>query len=134
MWHQTAQSWHARKVLGVDIDDALIRGAWRRRRTVWSLQAPDGGAITDQDLDIDGRPKKRMREEYSASVPSYFPASFEHTFGPLSIPPSQHRGRDVFPHNVSFRAADWVNDEILEDTDGYDVVIAWVAAHTKSLR
>src|SRR6266404_7039737 len=35
-----AQSWGARRVVGVDIDDALVQMAWRRRRTLWSHQAP----------------------------------------------------------------------------------------------
>jgi 7SK snRNA methylphosphate capping enzyme len=123
-----AQLWDARKVVGVDIDDTLIRGAWRRRRTVWSLQAPDSGTMAVQGLDMEKRPKKRMRGEPGGHVPNYFPASFEHTSGPLSIPPSQNRGKHTFPHNISFRTADWVNNEILEDQDGYDVVIAWVTA------
>jgi len=64
---------------------------------------------------------------------SYFPASFEHTFGPLPIPPIppprwqetlKGRKANVFPHNLSFRTADWVENEIPEDADGYDVVIA----------
>jgi len=122
---EIAQSWAAWKVVGVDIDEALIRGAWRRRRTIWSLQAPDNVAISGQDLDAEERPKKRLREEPGCILPNYFPASFEHTFGPLPIPPSQHRGIHAFPHNVSFRAADWVNNEILEDKDGYDVIIAF---------
>jgi 7SK snRNA methylphosphate capping enzyme len=126
---QAAQLWGAGKVLGVDIDDALIRGAWRRRRTVWSSQAPDEGekvVLNVQELDAEERPKKRQREEPGRTVPNYFPSSFEHTFGSLPIPPSQIRGRHTFPHNVSFRTADWVNNEIPEDKDGYDVVIAWV--------
>jgi len=91
------------------------------------LQAPDDGAIVIRDPNQE-RPRKRSREEPNGSVPNYFPASFEHTFGPLSIPPSQHHD---FPHNVSFRAADWVNNDILEDKDGYDVVIAYVITSPK---
>ena len=36
-----AQSWGASKVIGVDIDDALIRAAWKRRKTLWSMQASE---------------------------------------------------------------------------------------------
>jgi 7SK snRNA methylphosphate capping enzyme len=127
---QTAQSWAARKVVGVDIDGTLVRGAWRRRRTTWSLQAPDNEVVSVQEHDEKERPKKRLREEPGSTVPDYFPASFEHTFGSLPIPPSQHRGIHTFPHNVSFRTADWVNNGILEDKDGYDVIIACVDALT----
>jgi 7SK snRNA methylphosphate capping enzyme len=56
-------------------------------------------------------------------------------FGPLPIPPSRDSDAgtspdsDVsqsasFPHNVSFRRADWVNERIPEDEAGYDVIIA----------
>jgi hypothetical protein len=29
-----------------------------------------------------------------------------------------------FPHNISFRRADWVNECIPEDEAGYDVIMA----------
>ncbi|KAG6907812.1 hypothetical protein DXG01_007294 [Tephrocybe rancida] len=51
--------------------------------------------------------------------------SCEHEFGSLPVPPSETRGRHVFPHNVSFRTADWTSTHISEDADGYSVVIAF---------
>ncbi|KAG6894287.1 hypothetical protein C0992_006725 [Termitomyces sp. T32_za158] len=51
--------------------------------------------------------------------------SCEHELGSLPIPPSETRGRHVFPHNVSFRTADWVTTRIPDDMDGYDVVLAF---------
>ena len=36
----SAQLWGTRRVVGVDIDDAQVRMAWRRRCTLWSHQAP----------------------------------------------------------------------------------------------
>jgi 7SK snRNA methylphosphate capping enzyme len=53
----------------------------------------------------------------------YFPASCAHSHGPLPIPSSSP---ELFPHNVSFRTADWVNVTIPEDEGGYDVVLACV--------
>jgi len=94
-----AQRLGAHKVVGVDIDESLTSGAWRRRRAVWSLQGPAG-------------------------EPDYFPASCEHEFGSLPVPPGENRGKYMFPHNVTFRTADWVEEEIVEDKGGYDVVIA----------
>ncbi len=49
-------------------------------------------------------------------------------FGPLPIPASvaSKGATDGFPHNVTFRAADWVKEEIQEDVEGYDVVVAYV--------
>ncbi|KAF7980246.1 hypothetical protein HWV62_38975 [Athelia sp. TMB] len=116
---EIAQSWGASHVLGVDIDEVLIRGAWRRRRVAWSLQAPE-----DIPTVSEGRPSKRARLESSA-VPNYFPASFEHTYGPVSIPPYENTRKHIFPHNVSFRTADWVHEDVPEDQSGYDVVIAF---------
>lgn len=92
-------------MLGVDIDDTLTRLAWKRKRTVWSTQGPT--AAIDEKL-----------------LPGYFPASLEHTFGPLPMPSVQPADKYLFPHNVSFRTADWANTAIPQDAAGYDVVIA----------
>jgi hypothetical protein len=48
--------YEAGRVIGVDIDDNLIRTTWRRRRSVWSAQAPaspDTTAATSTLLDSD---------------------------------------------------------------------------------
>jgi 7SK snRNA methylphosphate capping enzyme len=50
-------------------------------------------------------------------------------FGPLPIPPTTDSldpgvSENAFPHNVSFRRADWVNERIPEDDAGYDVIVA----------
>ncbi|KAH9938345.1 Bicoid-interacting protein 3-domain-containing protein [Fomitopsis serialis] len=128
---EIAQSKGARKVVGVDIDDKLVRLAWKRRRYVWSLQEPSTSKGTMEDE----MPPARKRRKVDANggggdtlQADYFPASFEHMFGPLPIPPvdaPDGPGRDEFPHNVTFRAVDWVNMEILEDKDGYDVALAF---------
>lgn len=109
-----AQLWGARKIVGVDIDETLIRAAWKRRRTVWSssvprtLPAPNASDCEDSD------------------EPDYFPAAFEHMFGPLPIPShTEHCPSDKFPHNITFQTADWVQQRIHEDTEGYDVVLAY---------
>ncbi|KAJ6572058.1 Bin3-domain-containing protein [Mycena capillaripes] len=117
---EIAQSHGASKVLGVDIDDALVRAAWRRRRTVWSTQGPPPDEGT---ADTVGTSRKRKRVVVPVGEPEYFPASCAHSFGPLPIPPSSP---ELFPHNVSFRTADWVNTVIPEDEGGYDVVLACV--------
>lgn len=106
-----AQSWGAHKVIGVDIDESLVRAAWRRRTVVWSAQSPS-------PPETDGSAQEVL--------PDYFPLSFEHMFGSLPIPPNRNRGKHVFPHNVSFRASDWVNNQIPEDSEPYDIIIACV--------
>ncbi|EIM87937.1 Bin3-domain-containing protein [Stereum hirsutum FP-91666 SS1] len=105
---ELAQKWSARRVIGVDIDGDLVRKAWMRRRTIWSRQSPLSPATV-----------------LSTPQADYFPASCLHMFGPLPIPPSVLPRDHEFPHNVSFRHSDWPAQPIPEDTEGYDVVIAF---------
>jgi 7SK snRNA methylphosphate capping enzyme len=133
----------AKKITGVDIDEELIRAAWSRRRKAWSLQQPQVCPTSNGENSSSTAPsnKKRKRgeeDQRSASnsishrplvVPDYFPASLVHSFGSLSIPeanssPTTLPDTSSFPHNVGFRAANWVIEEIHEDKEGYDVVLA----------
>ncbi|KAF9523265.1 Bicoid-interacting protein 3-domain-containing protein [Crepidotus variabilis] len=113
---EIAQCHDASYTVGVDIDNSLIQAAWRRRRVVWSLQEPT--LPVESNANHDDEPIVRAR-------PSYFPASCEHEFGSLPVPPSQNRGKTNFPHNMGFRHANWVNEHIPEDKDGYDVVLGF---------
>ncbi|KAH8982745.1 Bicoid-interacting protein 3-domain-containing protein [Lactarius hatsudake] len=120
---EIAQSRGARRVVGVDIDDALVRMAWRRRRTLWSHQAPFFESSSASRIK-----RKRSPPPPKPPVVDYFPASCQHTFGPLPIPPTDTFHSDTanhFPHNITFRRADWVNECIPEDEAGYDVIIAF---------
>jgi 7SK snRNA methylphosphate capping enzyme len=136
--------------VGVDIDDALVRMAWRRRRTLWSHQAPSRPVPTEATesfachptgTDSASRPKRKRVPHQPVPPPAppeadHFPASCQHMFGPLPIPPSGDSNtgtgtsldldvsQSAFPHNVSFRRADWVNERIPEDEAGHDVIIA----------
>ncbi|KAH9986344.1 Bicoid-interacting protein 3-domain-containing protein [Russula compacta] len=123
---EIAQSWGARRVVGVDIDDTLVRMAWRRRRTLWSHQAPS----SEMSFQSKFHPKrKRVPHPLAPPEPNHFPASCQHMFGPLPIPPTDtidlSASENTFPHNISFRRADWVNECIPEDQTGYDVIIAF---------
>ncbi|KAH9942583.1 Bicoid-interacting protein 3-domain-containing protein [Amylocystis lapponica] len=131
---EIARSWRASKVVGVDIDDTLIRAAWKRRRTVWSSQEPRQHEQVADDVETQVSSNKRKRkadlvdEAVRCTQPDYFPMSCEHMFGPLPIPaaaPASNSASHEFPHNITFRTADWVRDEIPEDTEGYDVVLAF---------
>ncbi|KAJ6616474.1 Bin3-domain-containing protein [Mycena sp. CBHHK59/15] len=115
---EIAQSHAAAKVVGVDIDDVLVRAAWRRRRAAWSAQGPP----PDENVDAVPSSRKRKRVVDPVGETDYFPASCAHTLGPLPVPRSAPH---LFPHNVAFRTADWVNETIPEDEDGYDVVLAF---------
>ncbi|KAI0368060.1 Bin3-domain-containing protein [Pilatotrama ljubarskyi] len=130
---EIAQRLGAQKVVGVDIDDTLVRAAWKHRRSIWSQQSPpDMRPVQDNDPLKGSRKRRRVSpppEEHAEGqgVPDYFPASCEHMFGPLPIPAasSQAGALDAFPHNVVFRTADWVNNEIPEDTEGYHIILAF---------
>jgi 7SK snRNA methylphosphate capping enzyme len=116
-----AQLYGAKFVLGVDIDNTLIQAAWRRRRAVWSTQGP-----TSPNLWTDQSDKEMVSDAKHQARPNYFPASCEHEFSFLPIPPAENRGKEIFPHNISFRTADWVKTNIPEDKEGYDVVVGFV--------
>jgi hypothetical protein len=130
----------------VDIDESLISLAWRRRRTAWSLQEPGDhleddaseSAISEEDAPL----KKRKRSEDKTisdsgklrrPLPDFFPMSCEHEFGSLPVPPSEIRGKYVFPHNLVFVTADWVNSAISDDIEGYDIVIGCVEVPTNEI-
>lgn len=134
-----AQKLKAKEVIGVDIDDGLIRAAWKRRRTVWSQQptfsSPSRPSSSDgadehepkrpkRSRDLQGEEKPKNRAERGGKEYS-FPAALDHMFGPLPIPPMESPGeRSQFPHNVVFRTTDWPKDGVIDDREGYDVVLA----------
>ncbi|KAI0306811.1 S-adenosyl-L-methionine-dependent methyltransferase [Multifurca ochricompacta] len=124
---EIAQSCGARRVVGVDIDDALVRMAWRRRRVLWSHQ----GATSEPSPPSSESRSKRKRVHTAPSIPQvdHFPASCQHMFGPLPITDTDMLDSEAiaytFPHNITFRRADWVNERIPEDDAGYDVIVAF---------
>lgn len=136
--HMQAQTLGAKRVVGVDIDDTLVRAAWKHRRAVWSQQGSSADShetpSSESNETVHGSRKRRrlsQSEEEAATpqgAPDYFPASCEHMFGALPIPAAapHEKAAEAFPHNVVFRAADWVNSGIPDDAEGYDVVIAYV--------
>ena len=110
-------------MIGVDIDGSLINAAWKRRRVVWSAQGPDTSSVQST---------KRKRApgpdppNGSVPIPEYFPESLAVTFGHLPIPPSTRETQEKFPHNLTFRTANWPNQRIPEDDVGYDIALAFV--------
>jgi 7SK snRNA methylphosphate capping enzyme len=123
----------ASRVVGVDIDATLVSQAWKRRRHVWSLQKPIGGTAdpvklgtTDSNTRGNEGVALTSHEERDIVRPDYFPAALLHMFGPVPLPESLNGTRNTFPLNVTFRAADWVNDGVPEDADGWDVIIGCV--------
>ncbi|KAF5318624.1 hypothetical protein D9619_010718 [Psilocybe cf. subviscida] len=138
---EIAQCHGADLVVGVDIDDALIQAAWKRKLSVWSTQGPSQVTSPVTPISPTSIPEHRKRKANPSTEDlesnyrdplrnpppprNYFPLSCDHEFGTLPVPPSAHRGKTSFPHNVSFRTADWTKTEIPEDAAGYDVVVAF---------
>lgn len=114
---EIGQLWGAQGILGVDIDDTLIRAAWKRRRSLWSQQSL-GLRLHDPSVVTPKRVKQYHDDDHD-----YFPASCEHSYGPLPIP-SNRRGVAVFPHNVTFRTMDWMTEQDASDESRYDIVLA----------
>ncbi|KAG8983186.1 hypothetical protein FRB90_006240 [Tulasnella sp. 427] len=71
---ELAQRWGANRVVGVDIDPDLVAGAWKKRRTAWSMQAP---IANEQRLAVHS-----PLGVQSLDVSEY-PASLPYTYGSL---------------------------------------------------
>ncbi|KAG2066179.1 hypothetical protein BDR04DRAFT_1030656, partial [Suillus decipiens] len=106
----------AHQVVGVDIDDTLIRAAWKRRCTVWSLQSPERGNTNEDSFP----PHLGDTTITDDGAHNYFPASCEHSYSPLPITDG---ACGTFPHNFTFRTVNWVKDDISEDQNQYDIVL-----------
>lgn len=103
----------------------LVRAAWRRRRTVWSQYGQVHSGLNTKATSVPPNKKRKLVSEDIEQ--ESFPLAFEHMFGPLPIPSADSlETSNRFPHNVRFKTADWVKDGILEDRDGYDVILASV--------
>ncbi|KAG8955309.1 hypothetical protein FRC04_008660 [Tulasnella sp. 424] len=70
---EIAQRWGAARVIGVDIDPELVAGAWKRRRTVWSVQSPP--------TKMSHSPDAPCPETHPFPI-DYYPASLPYMYGP----------------------------------------------------
>ena len=89
------------RVVGVDIDGALIGQARTALRAAWSQRAPDAPSG-------------------SVDAMRHFPACFASVFAPLPLPPPP-----AYPTNVSFIKDDWVSGRATAQDDriGYDLIL-----------
>ncbi|KAF8318793.1 hypothetical protein DL93DRAFT_2075719 [Clavulina sp. PMI_390] len=137
-----AQHLGATKVVGVDIDSALVAAAWKRRRYLWSLSAPLDSPPPPPPPPSPrgaGRKRKREQDDHNSSRrvprlrtdPFHFPISMQHLYGPLPVPtprpePDEAKEEDEsstsFPHNLSFRTEDWLMQTRVEQ---YQVILAF---------
>jgi 7SK snRNA methylphosphate capping enzyme len=132
---RTAQRCGASRVLGVDIDSALVAAAWKRRKYLWSLSGPCGSATSATSS---RKRKRKPQDSHKQADPTeshpvpprytlpHFPTSMPHLYGTLSLPippdnPEAMFGPKSFPHNLGFRTCDWLVETRLEE---FDVIVA----------
>ena len=150
----TAQFYAPSRIVGVDIDKHLIRLAWKRRRTSWSLQTaspsygdsvspslfqPQAHQATDTSKKRKRRPSSPPATQSQPRTTSelenhphsdYFPAAFEYMFGPIAFPPTLVTSQ--WPNNIAFYSTDWMKDQQeesfleQENEKGWDVILACV--------
>jgi len=127
------QLWAPEKIVGVDIDAELVAAAWKRRRYLWSFQAPDArrASVDGPGESSKHAGQKRKREDCDGPdtiVPlqqaRYFPIAMQHLFGQLPLPSATPETSTVFPHNVAFITTDWIKAGCAYDSEGYDIVLA----------
>ncbi|GAA6049182.1 hypothetical protein JCM3770_003297 [Rhodotorula araucariae] len=138
--------------------------AWSRQSPLQRLvdEAAHLAASPSSTVPLPALELDESTSPFTAAAPAYFPASLARMFGFLPAPRTApgllttlhpqaevetqgvlRRGkrkvmpREVraFPENVRFVCADWVNDEIADDRDGYDVIVAfsvtkWIHLHS----
>ncbi|KAG5458644.1 MAG: hypothetical protein BJ554DRAFT_1094 [Olpidium bornovanus] len=100
----------AKRVIGIDIDDQLIKEARGNVLDRWSLTNPAPDDLQHQNQWAD------------ADVPfDYMPSCMPAIFGRRKVP----AGRRRFPANLEFVAGDWLHDATERDRPGsFDVVFA----------
>ncbi|KAE9390316.1 Bin3-domain-containing protein [Gymnopus androsaceus JB14] len=123
---EIAQAWNAHKVVGVDIDDTL--GASCVEKTPIGVVSPGASATQSGDGDLIAN-LMTLRKVFRTIHEYFDPTTFLHLCNTrLVLFPFHHRKyaeNMCFLIIVLFRTADWTKESIVEDADGYDVVVAF---------
>ncbi|KAI9264229.1 Bicoid-interacting protein 3-domain-containing protein [Phascolomyces articulosus] len=108
---------HPSHILGIDLDDSLIKQAEKQLRLVNSLSNPKGNNSTDLQMRF-----------------HHFPRALTNLHGwvPITMPPGYQS--TVFPHNVSFETKNWMDINLKGQENKYDTVLAlsitkWIHIH-----
>ncbi|XP_051517015.1 7SK snRNA methylphosphate capping enzyme-like [Myxocyprinus asiaticus] len=141
-----ARHWSPNHILGVDIDDALVRTARQNLRHFLSElcgQQSDGtqpgesarqtedAAVAGEGSEVRGRgelgltPLMHLQLEWVQGL-SRFPLSFTRCRGPIATPPIMPHVPGLFPSNVSFLKGNYVPDSdaaVMSQCEEYDVIM-----------
>lgn len=138
-----AQRFEPYRCTGVDIDKSLVREAKKQVTRAFSTQGPLNTIMGNSNGEplYEGPPKQ-----------GYFPQAFPRMFGNLQTPPSDYlyqmapaiestetrvrkgelrratampKEMRLFPRNIRFECAEWVNEDIDDDRAGYDLILAF---------
>jgi len=138
---EIAQHSAASEVLGVDLDQELVRRARERRAVVWSLQEPalhnanlpqpSGSDSDDSDFERPTNGSARRKGKGS----TYFPQSMPYMFGPFAVPPPPASHAPQFPHNINFKHCNYAISSLPEDAEGWDrilllSILKWIHLNT----
>lgn len=145
---EIAQRLGAKEVVGVDVDPALVNRCHATLSKAVSLMAADWHRVELLGGDDGSKATlgKRKRSQDAQAGYHYFPSCFPDLFGsidtrfwdipfpPVEPPPkrkTKHReaaAKDIapsdFPRNVRFVKADWVKEDLQDDEEPYDVILA----------
>ncbi|KAI9596613.1 Bicoid-interacting protein 3-domain-containing protein [Syncephalis fuscata] len=123
---EIASRYQPARILGVDIDEALIDQAWRHLRYRWSLQRPY--------LSFNEQQQHQQHFECTKTNYQLFPLSMPVMFGHLPWPMESSFAvkENPFPLNINFHPGDWLR--MPPEPNTYNVIMAlsitkWIHLH-----
>ncbi|KAF9418490.1 hypothetical protein BGZ94_009681, partial [Podila epigama] len=103
------------KIQGVDIDPSLIGKAQNFVRKTFSqisYQAYTQSRPQSATSQEDEHSKRKVSTPVAVPYEAYFPKSMYCLHGMLPVPPKTAKTEDLFPHNIEFRIADWMAEQM----------------------
>lgn len=124
-----AGHWSPERVLGIDIDGALVRIARQNLRYFLSEMPGSSGGPPGEGSEVRGQmglaPLMGLELERGQAL-RRFPVSFMRCRGPIAAPPIMPHTPGLFPCNVNFLKGDYVPDSdeaVMSQCAEYDVIL-----------
>ncbi|XP_026056103.1 7SK snRNA methylphosphate capping enzyme-like [Carassius auratus] len=125
-----AGHWSPERVLGVDIDGALVRLARQNLRYFLSEMMGSSGGLSGEGSEVRGQmglaPLMGLELERGQEALRRFPVSFTRCRGPIAAPPIMPHTPGLFPSNIYFLKGDYVPDSdeaVMSQCAEYDVIL-----------